>query len=528
MADRNLFSPIIFDSPSDRQDKGASEDSLVPSFCLAAQHAQDTSAQAPSTLSSAPELSTWDLPRLIPMQPVPAPPTPPIQQEVLVSRPAKPSAKLNFYDVAQGLMASLPMLIVDECLYAFDGQIYRPMTAEAMKRAIVQHCRQHVQTAGTPLAIRQIYDFLRAEPGLVRKGLQEDTRFVAFRNGLLNLETMTFGMFSPQYFVTAQIDANFIPDGANQCPVFTAFLSSISGGDPLLIQRFWEMIGYTLVPDTAGKVFFLAQGVPNSGKSLLGQFIASCFDADDVTSLDFNALGQQFGVSELLGKRLSLCMDLPGATWDTRAVGQLKSLTGNDLVSADVKYMPRIKFRNSATFILGTNHAVVTAEPDLAFFQRMVVLPFRYSIPSDRQDKFLLAKIQQEKDAIVTRAIYAYLRLRQNSYRFAGDFCVNEVIAQEPGGSPITGEQAVADFFARDCSVEDGAMTFLADLYAAFSCYYPGLLDFGTFSNRLFSLAVTLFPGQVKKVRKRRQIGGNPISAFEGLSLLHDKSKLEV
>lgn len=515
--DGKEYYPVIFDKPLDGSDKGKDTEFVIPSFC----HIEKVNPK-PSidpTLSSPPITLPVCYQQRRPFV-VSKPAAMEASPEISISQDKKPLRKVNAYDVAQELMAVVPMLLVDECLYAFDGQVYKPMTIEVMRRAIVEHCRWYIQVVGSPLLIRQVYEFLRAEPRLVRKGIRENPRFVAFLNGLLDLETGHLGPFDPSHFVTCQVEANFVPDNVGHCPTFNSFLASASGGDTLLVQRIWEAIGYTLMPDTAAKVFFLAQGVPNSGKSVLGEFIASCFDDDAVTSMDFNALGQQFGVSELLGKRLSLSMDLPGVVWDTRAVGQLKSLTGNDLISADVKYQPRIKFRNTATFFFGSNHTVSISGSDPAFFQRMVVLPFRYSVPKEKQDKFIQERFQQEKDAIVTQAVYAYLQLRKNRYSFAGNFRVNEVVAREQENSVITRDQAVADFFACYCSVEKGALTFLEDLYRTFSRHYPGLLDSGAFSNKFFSCVGALFPGQVRKVRKRRQLGENPVSAFEGLRLL--------
>lgn len=512
--DRKEYYPVIFDDPSDNANKKEEDtDFIVPSFC----HIEETASKPSvdptpfSMLDTPPACYQLERPLIVPQPAIGTSP------EMTVTQDKKSSRKVNAYDVAQELMAAVPMLLVDECLYAFDGQVYKPMTIEIMKRAIVEHCRWYIQAVGSPLLIRQVYEFLRAEPRLVRKGLRESTRFVAFRNGLLDLETGRLGPFDPQHFVTCKVEANFLPDNVGHSPAFDAFLSSVSGRDALLIQRIWEVIGYTLMPDTSAKVFFLAQGVPNSGKSALGEFIASCFDDDAVTSMDFNALGQQFGVAELLGKRLSLHMDLPGNVWDSRAIGQLKSLTGNDLISADVKYQPRIKFRNTAKFLFGTNHTVSIAGKDPAFFQRLVVLPFRYSVPKEKQDKFIQEHFQQEKDAIVSQAVYAYLRLRQRNYHFSGDFRVNEVVTS---GQNINGGQAVTEFFASCCGVEEEALTFLEDLYRSFSHRYPGLLDPGAFSNRLFSHIESLFPGRVRKTRKRHQLGGNPVSAFEGLRLL--------
>ncbi len=220
-------------------------------------------------------------------------------------------------------------------------------------------------------------------------------------------------------------------------------------------------------------------------------------------------------------------LTFPAAAWDTRAVGQLKSLTGNDLITADVKYQPRIKFRNTATFLFGTNHPVMTAEPDPAFFQRMVVIPFRYAVPKEQQEEYLQQRFQQERDAIITKAIFAYLELKQRRYRFSGSFKVNKVVAQ--GESiPLTADEAIFGFIRSNCSVDQSAVTFSDDLYRAFSLMYPRLLDIRTFSNKFFSYADALSPGKVRKTRRRQSSGGNPTSAFEGIALLDTPSERRV
>ena len=176
-------------------------------------------------------------------------------------------------------------------------------------------------------------------------------------------------------------------------------------------------------------------------------------------------------------------------------------------------------FRNTATFIFGSNHAVTTATSDEAFFERLVVIPFAHSVPREKQDRALLEKLVSERDAIISTAILHYVELRKNNYRFSGDYGLNEVIAKEHGEA-VSPDQAVADYFCQECELEDSAITFTEDLYAHFSEYYPGLVDMGTFSNKFYAFSERMFSGRVKKIRKRREGAGNPVSAFQGLKLV--------
>lgn len=67
------------------------------------------------------------------------------------------------------------------------------------------------------------------------------------------------------------------------CPRFEQYLQEISGGNECLIARFWEAIGYALVPDNRAKRFFLLQKMGDTGKSVLGSLLGSFFDKDAVS-----------------------------------------------------------------------------------------------------------------------------------------------------------------------------------------------------------------------------------------------------
>lgn len=73
-----------------------------------------------------------------------------------------------------------------------------------------------------------------------------------------------------------------------------------------------------------------------------------------------------------------------------------------------------------------TNHPLLLKHDDQAFWERIVVIPFRYQIPREQQIDNLEYKLMAEMPAIASRAIMAYYNLRNNHYCFSGDFEVNE------------------------------------------------------------------------------------------------------
>lgn len=431
-------------------------------------------------------------------------------------RTAAPKA----YDIAIELMAAQPLRMVDNALYAFDGQVYRFVNAPTMNRLIMQRCRSYVHAVGDASIIRKTYEIIQAEPSICMPPIN-GVPLVALDDGLLDLTTLTLGPFSPTPFVTVKLCGSYTKGQAAMCPTFDTFLSDITGGDPVLTERIWQVIGYSIVPDTNGKCFILLQGVPDSGKSLLGDIIASLVDSELVTSLDLNALGERFGPAELVGKQLCLALDLPSGPLDVRSTSILKQATGGDFMTADVKYQPRIRFKCLATFILATNHPLLTRDRDPAFLQRAVTTPFRYAISKGEQDHTLKARILNERDAIIYRAIQAYARLRLTNYQFAGDFMPNEIVLNQI--SPTNGlTDALFSFCSQFCSPVIGEFTPTSKLYQAFcdsiGATWPGGIR--SFSDEAFHVLYSLFPQQVKRDRKRpKGTSKNAERGFSGISL---------
>lgn len=530
MSDIKPFYPVIFDPPPEggavppHQESIAplSSDNLAlthtsgitPNFCRQVENLSSELSPASDTRMAMPMTQP-------PAQLIPQPPFTPLLPSHMEQMPSPtlvsnaPAEHVKAYNVTQEFLAQRPIHLCGEVFYVYNGRAYAPVTVDQLKRYVMTTCRGSVQKKGSPELLEHVVKFLRGEESIVIS--EVDRGFLSFCNGLLRLADGRLLPHMAGVFSTAQVEANYAPQLAGQHPLFSRFLAQISGGDIALERRICQMLGYALTPDTNAKAFFLLQGVPNSGKSLLGELLARLLPADAVTSLSLNDLGRNFGPSELVGKSLCLSMDLPATPWDSRAVGMLKALTGNDLVTADVKYQPRAKFRNSATFLFGTNHAVALTQSDPAFLQRIVTVPFRHSIPRERQDRQLLEKLLTERDAIVASAMNAYWSLRRDNYIFAGDFGLNEVITQTCQGE-IPLAQAVAEFVCAACVLEDGAESFTSDLYSRFQTRSPGV-NYPAFAAQLMTYLDNTFTGKVTKHRSRRQGETNPISVLKGIRL---------
>ena len=427
---------------------------------------------------------------------------------------SKPTA----YDVAQELIRREKLLCVGNALYRFDGRVYRILRDQDLNRFIMDSCRSAVAEVGDASFVERIYKVLFSEPAIAKKSFDLDPNIVVLEDGVLDTRNWHLYPPDPSIFATSYIKASYGRGERTSCPAFDRFVTDIAGGEETLICRIWQALGYILSQDMRGKCFVVFQGVSDSGKSVLGNFIRGYFDSSDEVSLDINSFAKNFALADIIGKRLCTDLDLPGAVISSQAISFLKKLTGGDSLSTDVKYMPRITFTNTAKLLFATNHPIFTAQPDCAFFRRLVVIPFRFAVQRELQNNNLTQMLSGERDAVAVRALRYYAQLRDHNYVFAGNYPPNQVCEQENTDSENTVSSAVAVFLNSSCELDPEAWTATSELYKSFSARYPGAVDYRGFSSVVDQLAL---PG-VQKCRKRTQPGTNPVSGFQGIMFKED------
>lgn len=266
-------------------------------------------------------------------------------------------------------------------------------------------------------------------------------------------------------------------------------------------------------------MFFVFQGVPDSGKSVLASFIRHCLNQEASVATDVFNLGDRFTASSLIGKQLCTSMDLPSTPLNPRAVSVFKMITGGDPLTADVKYRSPITFLNRAKYILGTNHPLLTQGDDPAFFRRVVAVPFLYPIRQQDQDHFLLEKLDTERSAIIASALQAYQVLRQHNYQFSGEFQINEGLVGRP--EQRSENEILQEFIQRCCVVDHTATEFVHCLYEQFCSEFPYLhIPLLTFSSKLLDVCRSLGLDVRKGQKKRMAPHENPRAVLDGICLL--------
>ena len=436
----------------------------------------------------------------------------------------KKGVKATAYDIMINFVNHVPMFTHKQEVYIYNNGsgAYEKRTQNEVERIIMARYRDFIREYGNGTLIEKVYKLLLKEPQIERDEVPvSDPSKIAFANCTLDLQTGYVGPHSATYCVTFALNCDLARanNQSEECPAFDKFLYDITGGDEFLIQRIWEFVGYCLTQDTNAKVFFILQGVPNSGKSLLCNLLMDFFPEDKVSSLNVHSLKEHFALDNLESVALCVSPDLPASALDPKSASSIKQLTGNDRVSAPVKYKPNTQFRFEGKLILATNYPLLTQEPDDAFMQRAVVIPFFHSIPKEKQDGSLLDRLKAEKPAIASKALEAYFRLRKNHYKFSGDYAINSSLMFPDdllGSSDIT--PLVYNFLKNFYEKDPNGMVAISSAYELFSQWVSN-----QFTEKMFSSAFQRFSEELYGAEHTRSYHNgefkNARSSMKGIRL---------
>lgn len=401
----------------------------------------------------------------------------------------------------------------DEIYLFFDNLgVYKRLSDRDFDYLINENFGLIIEKKGDLRLYAEIKEYIKkCHELVVDDGNLPPLRFWCFCNGFVDIFAESHYANDGRYFVRHVLQCDYSPH--EKCPIFDQFIYSITAGDTALSNLMWEIIGYLLSNDTNAKVFFAFVGLKDSGKSLMAHVISNIVGRDAISYLSAHDLSGRFAVSELEGKSLNVCMDLPNRPLSPEIVAIIKASTGNDVMHSDVKYKDSIHFRPTARFLFGSNYLIKTEQSDPAFYDRMIIAPFNYSVPKEKQDFQLETKLNSEKAGIAAKAMFTYKVLVAKKYVFT-----QVGISEEMESS--TDYNKVLKTFAKEICIftdSDSDKIPSINLFGVYEnfCHSKGISpqSFAEFSrkfNELFTDKVT---------KKKIKFGGESLNGFTHLRL---------
>ena len=221
--------------------------------------------------------------------------------------------------------------------------------------------------------INRVYNLILADYRLTKKNEeinQYPAHWINFRNGMYDPVLQVMHPHQPEYYSINQVPHEYDPDAEYHGTVAEKFLEGIFP-DIQDREMFLAFCGYCMTMDTSLQKFMIIIGVPGSGKSTAINLLIDAVGAENVSCITLQDLNERFTPTELLGKLLNACADLPKRALDQ--VDAIKRITGEDLVKGEYKGGKVFAFRSYAKLIFSANEMPVNLdEKSDAFYRRML------------------------------------------------------------------------------------------------------------------------------------------------------------
>lgn len=266
--------------------------------------------------------------------------------------------------------------------------------------------------------VSEVVEKIKRQTYIDRAMFDSDDNMLNVANHVLNLDTGEVTDHLPELYQTIQIPVNHSPEAT--CPAIEKFVNEVMG---TYSELFYEILAYCLIPDYRFKKFFIFLGEANTGKTTAIELMCRFLGIDNISGITLqNLADNRFVKANLYGKIANICDDLPRVEYND--VGQIKQLTGNSPINAEIKHVQRlIAFTNRAKLVFTCNAIPKTRGSDAAFYSRLIIVPFTFK--PDKVDNMLIDKLttDTELSGLLNKVLEARKRICDN-----GGFSIEQSI----------------------------------------------------------------------------------------------------
>jgi len=416
--------------------------------------------------------------------------------------------------IANIAIKQLPLCTIDKVLYLQKDSIWIPIEKFDLYQELDANLSDPNLLAGlSDRGITELYNKVSLARSIVvnPEEILPSPHLIACQNGVYDVFSgVGRAVRSGEYFFSCiQVSIDEIGKGSGE--YFEAFLDNLSGGANDVKHRFLEVLG-VMLSGYMPKKFFLFLGERDTGKSQAANLIRLLLKQSAMFSIaDPNELSAKWTLGNIHGKRFVYCPDSAKIPLTQQTVAVIKQVSGNDLLRGELKHQQPFTYVNEAKLLFISNHLLSGALDD-ALMSRLIVVPFKHSVPPHKQIPDLADKLYQERGYIVEKALHALKRLIRNNFVFTR---LTEDISGFSFGTTSPGDN-IEEFVTDCCVLDEHAITSTEALFSAYLTYCDkcGVEPLSCSSSFGRNLAAFL-----PQLNRTRNAGGNGIRGFIGIGL---------
>ena len=209
-----------------------------------------------------------------------------------------------------------------------------------------------------------------------------DARYIAFKNGIYNIDTGELRDFDPNIIITNKIPHNYNENAYSE--TIDSVLDKVSCNDNQIRALLEEMAGFCLYRRNELRKAFILIGDKANGKSTFLDCIVNMVGEENSSALDLSELKDRFRAAEMMGKLLNAGDDI-GDNF-INDVSVFKKVVSGERITAEKKGVDPFKFANYCKFIFSANSIPRMKDKTGAVLDRLIVIPFNATFSKSDPD----------------------------------------------------------------------------------------------------------------------------------------------
>ena len=265
------------------------------------------------------------------------------------------------------LISEYNIIKIGGVLHYFKDGVYVPANIDGLMIKHIPNLKQQQR--------KEVLSFMTAY--IDKSTAVSSANFIAFKNGIYDLNTGTLESFSKDRIMTNKINWNFNPDAYSD--LADDVLNKLACGDKKVRMLIEEIIGYTFYRRNELRKAFMLKGKRHNGKSTFLDMLAFLLGEDNISALDLGDLSHEYKAAGLFGKLANLGDDIEDEF--IPSAGIFKKIVSGDRMNANVKFAAPIEFNPYCKLIFSGNTIprLGRGRDSDAIVDRLIIVPFNAS-----------------------------------------------------------------------------------------------------------------------------------------------------
>lgn len=324
--------------------------------------------------------------------------------------------------------------IFNGSIYFFAGKLYESISRAALRKVVFDVIESRMMLSNSDLCrLSDIY--YDCENAVYARTLHVSNSVMVFRNGVLDVETGKFHRRFDRRFVQMwAVDYDYNPKAVTF--LWRQFIDQVLPEKELqeVLQMF---LGATFIDRRKVKIehILILLGHGANGKSVVQNAVKGVLGPDYVSEQSIGKLCSrgiegELAAAEINGKRLNYCTEME-VTDFFKKTARLKAIVSGERVTARQLYNNPYYVSNVPLLMANANQIPVFNKEDEAMLRRLYVIPFRVTIPEERQNKSLGSELEAEYPAILNWILEGRQKFIDNGYRLPQELSSETYIMAE-------------------------------------------------------------------------------------------------